>query len=59
MAARAFAAVLFLATLSLLALARRTLRERARAEEADDVLRDAFESLDRADPSERRPSRSG
>jgi hypothetical protein len=59
-AARAFAALLFLACLSLLVLARRSLRERARAEAADDLLRQAFEGLDRdADPPEGRASRSG
>jgi hypothetical protein len=60
MAARAFAAILFLASLSVLALARRSLRERARAEEADGLLREAFERLGRDDdPPEGRASRSG
>jgi hypothetical protein len=48
MNARAFAGLLFFAVLTLLGLAHRRLRDRARVEEADGLLREAFEALEHA-----------
>jgi len=50
MNARAFAGVTFLAALIFLVLGHRRLRERARAEEADGLLREAFEQLEQPTP---------
>jgi hypothetical protein len=44
--ARAFAGLFFFATLMFLAIAHRRLRDRVRAEEADGLLREAFETLE-------------
>jgi hypothetical protein len=48
--ARLVAAVLFLATVVFLAHTHRRLRDRARAEEADGLLREAFDHLERSAP---------
>lgn len=53
--ARVFAGVVFLAILAFLLVAHRRLRDRARAEEADGLIREAFESLERSSPPDRRP----
>jgi hypothetical protein len=44
--ARGFAGLFFFAALIFLGIAHRRLRDRARAEEADGLLRDAFETLE-------------
>jgi hypothetical protein len=49
--ARGFAGLFFLAALMFLGIAHRRLRDRARAEEADGLLREAFETLDDRDGS--------
>jgi hypothetical protein len=59
MTARAFAGLAFFASLLLLVLAHRRLRDRVRAEEADGLLSEAFERLEHAAEQGDRAPRSG
>jgi hypothetical protein len=59
MTARAFAGLAFVASLLFLVLAHRRLRDRARAEEADGLLHEAFERLEHPAPQGDRTPRSG
>jgi hypothetical protein len=53
--ARAFAGLFFFATLMFLAMAHRRLRDRVRAEEADGLLREMFETLEHPEGKGPRP----